>query len=405
MKPNSKPLEDVIVLDLTRFMAGPYATQLLADAGAHVIKIEPPGGEETRNLFPMMEDGDGSPLSGYFLRLNRRKQSICLDLNDPGDAAKLEKLVEAADVLVENFRPGVMQRFGLGGESLLAINPRLVYCGISGFGRDDSPCRDWPAFNLVAEAMAGVLSQSPTQELPPRPIGPALGDLFPAMHAAAGILLALHRRHLTGQGGIVDVAMYDSMLSFNELALSMTSMTGKEVLYGRRVNPNLAPYGYFPVRDGWVCIAIGPQRHWSILCEMMGRPDLGQDARLATGQGRSRHFAELIEPVLLDWLSVFGKEDIAAKLAAAGVPAAPVRNAAEVLHCKQAQSRGMFVDVSSPTGMRSVRVPGNPIRFKPDFDLGPARTVSCGSIDLPQSGDLDRLSTADLRELLMASTS
>lgn len=375
--PSPAPLQGTVVLDLTRFMSGPYATMLLADAGADVIKVEPLGGEETRTLHPFMQDHDGEDISGYFLRLNRRKRSVCLDLRSPEGRDAFIALAKGADVVVENYRPGVMDKLGIGAEVLMQANPRLVYCAISGFGQTASPKRDWPAFNLVPEAMAGVLSQSPTPGVPPRPVGPALGDLFPSMHAVSGILMALLRRHATDRGSVVDIAMYDSMLSLNEMALGVASMTGSELLYGQRVNPNLAPYGYFPAQDGWVCIAVGPNRQWESLCQLMGRPDMGVDERLNSGAGRASNFKELIEPVLLPWLAERGRDEIAAQLAAVGVPAAPVRNASEALQCDQALGRGMVADVHAPAG-KAWKVAGSPVRLSPAFALPVASTVRPG---------------------------
>ncbi|MBK7315401.1 CaiB/BaiF CoA transferase family protein [Candidatus Aalborgicola defluviihabitans] len=393
------PLQGIVVLDLTRFMSGPYATMLLADAGADVIKVEPLGGEETRTLHPILKDDDDKEISGYFLRLNRRKRSVCLDLRSPEGRDALIELAKGADVVVENYRPGVMNKLGIGAEVLMKANPRLIFCAISGFGQTASPNRDWPAFNLVPEAMAGVLSQSPTPGVPPRPVGPALGDLFPSMHAVSGILMALLRRHTTGQGSLVDIAMYDSMLSLNEMALGVASMTGGELLYGQRVNPNLAPYGYFPTKDGWVCIAVGPNRQWESLCKLMGHPEMGVDERLNSGSGRSTHFKDLIEPVLFAWLAERGKEEIAAELAAVGVPAAPVRNASEALDCEQARVRGMVADVHAPAG-KSWQVAGSPVRLSPAFDLPEASTVRPGQNTLEVLTEIAHMTPDDARQFV-----
>lgn len=391
------PLQGIVVLDLTRFMSGPYATMLLADAGADVVKVEPLGGEETRTLHPIMKDDDNEEISGYFLRLNRRKRSVCLDLRSPAGRDAFIELAKGADVVVENYRPGVMEKLGIGADVLMSANPRLIFCAISGFGQTASPNRDWPAFNLVPEAMAGVLSQSPTPGVPPRPVGPALGDLFPSLHAVSGILMALLRRHTTGQGSLVDIAMYDSMLSLNEMALGIASMTGDELLYGQRVNPNLAPYGYFPTQDGWVCIAVGPNRQWESLCKLMGRPEMGVDERLNSGRGRATHFKELIEPVMLPWLAERGKEAIAAELAAVGVPASPVRNASEALQCEQALRRDMVADVHAPAG-KSWKVAGSPVRLSPAFDLPVASTVRPGQNTLEVLTQIAHMTHEDARQ-------
>jgi CoA:oxalate CoA-transferase len=190
------PLDDIVVLDLTRWLAGPYCTMMLADAGATVIKVEPPEGEINRRLEPVVETDDGELVSAYFLRLNRRKQSITLDLRTDQGRAEFLTLAQSADVVVENFRPGVLDRLGLSPQTLRDANPRLVVCSISGFGNSESDLRDWPSFNLVAESMAGLVRVD--QETgDPQALGPAIGDLAPALHAVSGILLALLRRGAT----------------------------------------------------------------------------------------------------------------------------------------------------------------------------------------------------------------
>lgn len=389
----SAPLDGLIVLDLTRFMSGPYATMTLADAGADVIKVEPVHGEETRHLNPILEDADGATVSGYFLRLNRRKRSVCLDLRTEQGRDAFLALARGADVVVENYRPGVMDRLGIGATTLLEQNPRLIFCSISGFGQTDSTHRDWPAFNLVPEAMAGVLSQLPIDGQPPRTAGPAVGDLFPALHAVTGILLALLRRATTGKGSVIDIAMYDSMLSFNEMGVASAAMTGQDFMYGVTVNPNLAPYGYFPAQDGWVCIAVGPDRQWQSLANVMDVPELGTDDRLATGTGRAKHFKELIEPVLLPWLSTRGKEEIAGVLAAAGIPTAPVRVASEALVCEQAAGRNMIQDVIAPAGA-TWKIAGNPVRMTPPVELGAPSTVVAGANTVDVLVDIGGMDTS-----------
>jgi CoA:oxalate CoA-transferase len=262
---DSPPLEGVVVLDLSRWMSGPYAGMLLADAGAKVIKIEPPKGETTRFLKPMLDDADGTQVSGYYLRLNRRKTSVRLDLKSSEGKKRFIELVRRADVLLENFRPGVMAARGLDYETLRAINPRLVYCSITGFGHTPGPYRDWPAFNQVAESAAGVVHWDPTGTVP-TPVGPAVGDLFPSMHAVSGILMALLRRGITGRGSFVDIAMYDSLVSLNEMAISWAAMTGEDYHHGASANLNLAPYGYYPAKDGYVCIGVATDDQWAKLC-------------------------------------------------------------------------------------------------------------------------------------------
>lgn len=377
-EPNVAPLKGIVVLDLTRWLAGPYCTMMLADAGATVIKVEsPPEGEITRHLEPLIPNEDGEAVSAYFLRLNRRKKSVCLDLRLPEAKEAFMALVRHADVVVENFRPGVMDKLGLGQERVRAANPKIVYCSISGFGGTESPLRSWPSFNLVAESMTGMVQIDP-ETGHPKAMGPAIGDLAPSLHALSGILMALLRRTRTGTGSYVDIAMFDSCMSFNELAIGTSRMTGKEFEYGRRINPNLAPYGLFPVADGHVCIAVASEEQWSRFCGVLDAPALANDSQMQSGEGRAKHFSDRIEPVMLAWLQTRTRAEVAAKLAAAGVPAAPVLRASEALTTEQAIARDMIEEVVAPDG-RSWPIPASPIRVSPRAPMPPAITVPAGA--------------------------
>ncbi|UUZ62638.1 CoA transferase [Polaromonas sp. P1-6] len=358
-KSDAAPLEGIVVLDLTRWLAGPYCTLQLADAGATVIKIEPPpDGEITRQLEPLLNEGGGEPVSAYFLRLNRRKKSVCLDLRQPEAREAFLALARQADVVVENFRPGVMDRLGLGQEMVRAVNPRLVYCSISGFGASESPLRAWPSFNLVAEAMTGLV-QIDQETGEPRALGPAIGDLAPALHAVAGILMALMRRERTGKGSFVDIAMFDSCMSINELAIGTAAMTGKEFEYGRRVNPNLAPYGLYQSADGYVCIAVASEEQWQRFCQVMESPSLASDPELQSGIDRASHFHERIEPVMTAWLKTRTRDEIARVLAVTGVPASPVQRASEVF-CIAAGRRTRDGRTCYRPGRAQMADPGKP---------------------------------------------
>jgi CoA:oxalate CoA-transferase len=371
------PLADIVVLDLTRWLAGPYCTMLLADAGATVIKVEPPEGEINRYLAPIVQTADGESVSAYFMRLNRRKQSVTLDLRDPEGRKEFLRLAATADVVVENFRPGVLDRLRLGYEVLKSVNPALVVCSISGFGNSPSDLRDWPSFNLVAEAMSGLVRvNEDTGE--PQALGPAIGDLGPSLHALSGILLALLRRQTTGQGSYVDVAMLDSCLSLNELAIATAEIADEDFEYGRRINPNLAPYGLFPAADGHVCIAVASEPQWLSFCAALGLTDLAARDELRVGAARVDHFYELIEPPMLAWLRERTREEAAAELAGAGVPSAPVWTSREALHTRQAQQRQMAETVYSPGGT-GWPIPANPVRMEPAYRLAEATTPAVGA--------------------------
>lgn len=390
--PNTPPLEGTVVLDLTRWLSGPYCTMMLADAGATVIKVEPREGEINRRLETIVRSPEHEDVSSYFLRLSRRKQSVTLDLRDEQDRERFLMMVREADVLVENFRPGVMERLGLGQETLREIRPELVFCSISGFGATETDMREWPSFNLVAEAMSGLVRiDEKTGE--PHGFGPAIGDLVPSLHAVTGILQALLRRHMTGAGSFVDIAMLDSCLSINELAIAGASIAGEEIEYGRRVNPNLAPYGLFPVKDGFLCIAIADETQWLRFCGALGRDDLAADQRLRTGAGRVDHFDDIIVPAMDAWLSVLTREEAAKALAEAGVPAAPVWRSSEALNTKQALQREMSEVVYSPDG-HGWPIPANPVRLLPDYQKSPAQTYRAGEHNDQYFADSDEQATA-----------
>lgn len=357
------PLSGVRVLDLTRFVAGPYCTMLLADAGADVIKVEPPGGEETRRLEPYVgaaPESGSSPLSAYFMRFNRNKRSVIVDLKTESGRQAMSALVAASDVLVENYRPGVLAKLGFDADRLLEINPRLVYCSISGFGHSPSPMRDYPAFAIVAESLAGVVCHS--RDLP-RPIRPGmpLGDLFPAALSFGAICMALFARQTTGEGTHIDMALYDAMVSFNELAIGFSSMTDSEYVIQDRP-PYTAPFGLFKAPDGYLCIAVIGERMWPRFCEALGRPELASDPRLQSSYERAQQLDSVLMPIIEEWLADKDRSKAAELLNAAGVPAAAVRDPVEVLTCSQVEAREMLVEVASYAGPR-VRVCGNPIRI------------------------------------------
>lgn len=358
------PLDGVRVLDFSRYVSGPYAGMLLSDAGAEVIKVEPEGGEISRSLPPMMQDGEGSDHSTYFLRLNRGKKSVVLDPRSAEQRPALERLIASADVVLENFRPGAFEAWGLGWEDLQRINPGITYASISGFGHSPSPSRDWPAFNLVAEAMAGVVGRFPEGDQPAKAAGLPFGDSMASLHAVNGIVMSLLRRATTGCGSRVDIAMYDSMLSANEWSIACQSGAGLEVELGATVHPWFAPYGFFEAQDGWLCICVATDGAWQQFCTATGLDELWQDERLRTGMGRAEHFHEVIAPPMSAWLAATPAKVAATLLADAGVPASPLQRPADLLDDEQARTRGMLA--VHPVGNGgSITLAGNPVRIEP----------------------------------------
>jgi CoA:oxalate CoA-transferase len=394
-----RPLDDLLVLDLTQFVAGPYCTMLLADAGARVVKIEPPGtGEPYRQVGPELEPG-GTGTRGYFLRMNRGKESLTLDLRDPRGRDVFLRLAGRADVVVENFKAGSLDRLDLGWERLHACNPALVYASISGFGHRDhlpGPFADWPAFAIVAEAMGGIMQRIGEADCEPHWSGVSLGDIFASVLASTGILTAVHERARTGEGQHVDISMYDGMISLNERAIFTYAATGQELERG--TEPEFAPFGAFQARDGYVVVGVVTNDIWQRFCAALERPDLASDPRLAGGQGRSAHLDEVIRPAIASWLERRTRREATEALVRHQVPAGLVQTAADILDCPQALGRNMVVEFDYPGAGRQ-RVAGNPIKLSGDLDAPVRRPPLLGEHTEAVLGELLGLSGPELEGL------
>jgi len=352
-------LGDLTVLDLTRVLGGPYCTMLLADMGADVVKVEPPAGDPVRDTPPFAGDPESDPYGGYFQSVNRGKRSLALDLTDDDDRAAFLDLVDRADVLVENYRPGTMERFGLGYERLAERNPGLVYAAIRGFGDPRTGAtdhQDRPTFDLVVQAMAGVMQVNGHPEDPPTKVGLGVGDIFTGVCCAVGILAAVHHRNRTGEGQFVDTSMYDSMLSLSERAVYQYAYTGEVPGRDGNSHPTLFPYDAFETSDGLVVVAAIGERHWLALCEAMDRPDLAVYESQAARRERRETLAAAIE----SWTSEHTTGEVLAALGT-DVPCAPVRDVEDVFADGVAHDRGMLVDLDQPGADQSVTVAGTPV--------------------------------------------
>jgi CoA:oxalate CoA-transferase len=365
--PDPRPLAGVVVIDCTRVLAGPYCTLVLANLGARVIKVErPPVGDEARGIGPFV---GGTSL--YFAALNHGKESIALDLRAPADRAIFERLLAAADVLVENFRPGVLERLGYGWSALHARWPRLVYAATSGFGQT-GPLRERPAFDLVVQAMGGILSLTGYPDGPPARVGVSIGDITAGLFTAIGILAALGKRRETGRGTMVDVAMLDCQLAILENALTTHLVTG--AVPGRlgTRHPNIAPFQAFTAGDGaMMVICAGHDAHFAALCDAIGRPGLASDPRFSTPDGRRRH-AEALDAEIAAALRVRPAAEWLARLERAGVPCAPVNTVAEAVRSPQVAAREMVIGIPDPT-LGTLWVAGNPIKLAGVPDTPPRR--------------------------------
>lgn len=351
------PLDGVTVVDLSQIYNGPYATFLLATAGATVIKIEPPGGESLRRRGVV----GGAALP--FAMLNGCKQSLQLDLKSEAGKEVLRDLVRGADILVENFAPGVMERLGLGAAALQAINPRLIYAQSSGFG-STGPYRDYPAMDLTVQAMAGVMSITGFPDRPPVKAGPALCDFFAGTHLYGAIVTALYERERTGIGRQVEVAMLDAVYPSLSSSLGLHFGSGGDVptrTGNRHGGLAEAPYNVYPTRDGYIAIICVGDTHWRSLLAAMERTDLAEDPRFASLKDRVAHVDE-IDRVVSAWTQDFDKQALFELLQRHRVPCAPVRDLAEVVNDPHMHARGSLQWQDHPDLGRIV-VQHSPLRF------------------------------------------
>ncbi|MFP8952573.1 succinyl-CoA:mesaconate CoA-transferase [Natrialbaceae archaeon A-arb3/5] len=353
-------LDDVRVLDLTRVLGGPYCTMLLADMGADVVKIEPPGGDFVRETPPFHDDDDS--FGGYFQSINRGKRSLELDFTDEQDRADFCSLVESADVVVENYRAGTMEKFGLEYERLAQLNPQLVYAAMRGFGDPrtvPSPKQDEPAFDLVAQALGGIMHNTGQEDGPPTKVGFGIGDIFTGVLHTVNILGALHYRDRTGVGQFVDTAMYDAMLSLGERAVYQYSYTGEVPKRQGNSHPTLFPYNAFEAEDGHIVIAALTDRHWRNLCEKMGRPEWAVD--YADSADRLEH-RDHLEAEISEWVASGTVESVLNALNG-DVPSSRVQDIADVYDCEHAHQREMLVEAELPNTDETVTVAGTPIKM------------------------------------------
>ena len=362
------PLDGITVLDLTHVLAGPYCANQLADLGARIIKVERPGlGDDTRH-FPPFVDGE----SAYFATLNRGKQSIALDLRAASDRAIFDRLLAHVDVLIENNRPGVMERLGYGWEALHARHPRLIYGAVSGFGHS-GPDSLKPAYDMVVQARGGVMSITGERDRDPVRVGASIGDIVAGMFLTQGVLAALLARAQTGVGQKVDVAMLDSQLAILEHAVALTAVTGRAPGPNGARHPTITPFETYRAEDGLFVLAAGNDALFARACMALGLGPLDQDPRFASNAARCENvktLKRLIEAVTLErprahWI---------AALEAAGVPTGAIQNVAEVMADPQIRARNMVVTIEKGPGGRPLPCSGNPIKMSdlPDPSVLPA---------------------------------
>ncbi|WP_093178749.1 CaiB/BaiF CoA-transferase family protein [Variovorax sp. YR266] len=348
------PLHGFTVIDLTRVLAGPYCTLLLADLGARVIKVEQPGlGDDARQIGPFVE-GD----SAYFMSVNRNKESIALDLKAPADRAVFESLLATADVLVENFRPGTMEKLGYDWPTLHARFPKLVFTSVSGFGQT-GPYSRRPAYDMVVQAMGGIMSLTGHPGAPPTRVGVSIGDLGAGLYAAIGTQAALLQRGRTGLGDRVDVAMLDCQVALLENAISRMEADGRAPGPIGSRHPSITPFDVFRASDGWFVIAAGNDALFQRLCTVLELPALQDDERFATNPGRCQHH-EVLKQLLEERLASATCAHWQALLMQHNIPTGGYNDVAAVVNDPQVQAREMLVQVRTQSG-RPLTVAGNPV--------------------------------------------
>ena len=353
----SYPLAGVTVLDLTQIYNGPYATFLMAQGGADVIKIEPPGGEHLRKR----QGASGAAMP--FAMLNANKRTMTLNLKSPQGREVLLGLVAHADVLVENFAPGVMERLGLTEDVLRNANPRLIYASSSGYGKS-GPYRDYPAMDLTVQAMTGVIDTTGYPDRPPVKSGPAMADFLAGIHLFGAISAALFARERTGEGRTVEVSMMEAV--YPTLASSLGLYYGSEGQApmrtgNRHTGMSLCPYNVYPTTDGWLAIITNNDQHWTWLVEALGRPELGTDPRFKTVKDRVEHMDE-VDSAIAAVTSRYTKTELFDLLISNRVPCAPVRTVTEVIDDPHLHARGSLQWIDHPEYGRIV-VPSSPLRF------------------------------------------
>jgi crotonobetainyl-CoA:carnitine CoA-transferase CaiB-like acyl-CoA transferase len=351
------PLSGVRVLDLTRVLAGPFGTMILGDLGADVIKVEEPrGGDQVRGLEPFYE-GD---VSHYFLAINRNKRSIAVDLKSAAGRDLLLDLTEQCDVVIENFRPGVMGRLGLGFDALRERRGDVILCSISGFGAA-GPLSDRPSFDLVTQARSGVMSITGEADGPPTKMGLPMGDLSGGLWGAIGILAALHRRDRTGEPQHIDLSLLDGLVALLGYLGQLALLTGKGPERVGSSHHTVVPYGRFEVKDGHLVLALHVGRFWRNFCRAIERADLIEDPRFRTTADRSRNRAELL-PIVEEVLRTRTRAEWEVILEAGDVPHGPILDVAEALEQEQIRSRGLLSTMTHPLA-GELQVVGPPIRF------------------------------------------
>lgn len=352
-----KALEGVKVLDLTQAYSGPFCTMHLADHGAEVIKVERPGmGDQSRTWGPIV---DG--YSAYYAFLNRNKKGITLDLRSEQGREIFFRLVEKADVVCENFRVGTMEKLGVGYEVLKEKNPRLIYASISGFGLE-GPLSKLPAYDIVAQAMSGLMSITGFPDSPPTKVGPSVGDNYSGTYLALGICMALYHRERTGEGQRIDIAMVDTLFSILENSVVEYTVAGNVPHRSGNADPGIAPFDSFMAKDGMIVMGVGTNAMWAKLCELMQTPELIDDPRYRTNDDRCKNYLPDLKAVVENYTQSHTGQELQQIMNEAGIPFGSIYTVAEAANHPQLNHREMLVEVVDPI-LGKIKIPGIPIKM------------------------------------------
>jgi len=397
------PLAGVRVLDLSRILAAPTATQLLGDLGADVVKIEHPrGGDDTRGWGPpFLKDSGGQDTreSAYYLAANRNKRSVAVDIATPEGQALVRDLARDSDVMVENFKVGGLAKYGLGYADMAAVNPRLVYCSITGFGQT-GPYKDRAGYDFVAQGLGGIMSITGEADGEPMKVGVGIADLMCGMYATVAILAALRHRDLTGQGQSIDLSLLDTQVAWLVNAATYYFVSGQAPPRLGNAHPSVVPYNTYAASDGYVILAIGNDRQFRAWCEHAGRPDVAADPRFATNQARI-HDRAALEPIMAATMLTRPRAAWIEGLAAAGVPCSAVNTIPELFEDEQVRHRGMRIEMPHPASATGeVSLLANPIKMSrtpPTYRAPPPRLGEHTDEVLTERLGLDAARLAALR--------
>lgn len=344
------PLKGLKVVELARILAGPWIGQTLADLGAEVIKVEAPEGDDTRKWGPPFIERDGDKTAAYFYAANRGKTSVVADFRTQQGRDRVIELVRDADILIENFKVGGLAKYGLDYAALSALNPRLIYCSITGFGQD-GPYANRAGYDFMIQGMSGLMSITGEPEREPQKVGVAVTDVATGLYGAIGILAAVQQRHTTGLGQYIDMSLLDCATALLANQAMNYLATDQSPTRKGNAHPNIAPYQVVPTMDGHIIIAVGNDGQFQRLCHVLGRPELGTDAQFQTNQLRVRNRDELTDQIETH-TKMFTSNDLLVALEAATVPAGPINSIQEALDSPQIAARGMVVETQGVPGIR-----------------------------------------------------